>query len=135
MRNVSELWSDVLDVPLAVEATLGHAAGFDVASQLLSDPDVNRVVVAGNGASYYVALALWISSLSVPSGPTIVALPAGLLEPSLRGFGEADRLVVVSSSGELRDALDATRRHATKPFILIPANPESSLGRSASGLV
>ena len=38
---------DVLDVPLAVEATLRQAAGFDIASGLLSGPDVNRVVIAG----------------------------------------------------------------------------------------
>jgi fructoselysine-6-P-deglycase FrlB-like protein len=135
MRDMSDLWSDVVDVPLAVEATLGQAEGVDVASRLLSNPDVNRVVIAGNGASYYVGLALWIGSLSAARGPRIVAVPAGLLELSLRGFGEADRLVVVSSSGELRDAVDATRRHAARPFVLITASPDSPLARSASAVV
>jgi fructoselysine-6-P-deglycase FrlB-like protein len=135
VHRVSDLWADLVAVPAAIDATLDEAIGFDAASILLGDPGVDRVFICGNGASYYVALALWLSSLTAPARPTVVALPAGMLEASLPTLGSADRLLLVSSSGELRDAVEAVDRYPTVPFTVITAYPDSSLGRSATALV
>jgi fructoselysine-6-P-deglycase FrlB-like protein len=132
---VSDLWADLIAVPAAIDATLEEAIGFDTASILLGDPGVDRVFICGNGASYYVALALWLSSLTAPSRPTVVALPAGMMEATLPTLGLADRLLLVSSSGELRDAVEAISRYPTVPFTVITAYPDSSLGRCATALV
>ena len=40
-----------------------------------------RIVVTGNGAAYYAALALWTAALQAPQGPEVVALPAGVRLP------------------------------------------------------
>ncbi len=132
---MSDLWTDLVAVPAAVDSTLEEAIGFDAVGRLLGDPGVERVFICGNGASYYVALALWLGSLTAPTGPTVVALPAGLLEASMPNLGSADRLLLVSASGELRDAVEATHRYPTVPFTVITTQPASSLGRSASALV
>ncbi|MGH3102685.1 MAG: hypothetical protein ACRDN6_01130, partial [Gaiellaceae bacterium] len=66
-------------------------------------------MAAGNGASLYVVQALWLASLrsSATGVPEVVAVPAGLLGTGGFAWREGDRLLAVSSSGELRDVVEA----------------------------
>jgi len=130
--RATQVWAEALGLPEALERTITDARGFDEAAALLGGPAVRRIVATGNGASYYVAHALWLASLaSRPAGlPEVVALPAGLLA---RGFSwrEGDRLLVVSSSGRLRDAIEALEAGAPRPYAAITAAEDSPIGAGA----
>lgn len=126
------LWADTREIPQALERTLGAADGFSAVAALLGRPGVRRVVAAGNGASYYVAQALWLASLSGRDGPEVVPVPAGLLAGAAFRWREGDVLLAFSSSGELRDLLEAVDGGAPSPFALVTASPESSLAGLAS---
>jgi fructoselysine-6-P-deglycase FrlB-like protein len=87
--------------------------------------------VAGNGAALYVAQALWLASLEEDGGFEVVAVPAGVLASSRFAWREGDRLVVVSSSGELRDAVEALEGGAPRPYAAVTANERSRIGSGA----
>jgi fructoselysine-6-P-deglycase FrlB-like protein len=87
--------------------------------------------VAGNGAALYVAHALWLASLEEDGGLEVVAVPAGVLASSRFAWREGDRLVVVSSSGELRDAVEALEGGAPRPYAAVTANERSRIGSGA----
>ena len=63
--QATEIWTDARGIPEAVRDTLAAAEGFDAVAATLRDAGVTRVVASGNGASYYVALALWAFGLFV----------------------------------------------------------------------
>src|SRR5690349_4648681 len=74
------LWRDTCELPQSLAATLDAAEGFDDVAAVLAASGVRRVVVTGNGAAYYVALALWLASLEGSGGgPELVAVPGGLV--------------------------------------------------------
>jgi glutamine---fructose-6-phosphate transaminase (isomerizing) len=116
----------------------------EVASGTPGSPEVaalmsraRRVVVTGNGAAYYAALTLWTAALQWPAGPEVVALPAGALAAGRLSWRPGDLLLVVSSSGELRDVVtllepgSAGRPGPPRPYALLTATPTSVLARTA----
>ena len=105
----TRVWREARGIPRALERTLAEARGFDDVATLVAAEDVRRVVATGNGAALYVAHALWLASLEGQSGFETVVVPAGLLASGRFAWREGDRLVVVSSSGELRDAVEALK--------------------------
>jgi fructoselysine-6-P-deglycase FrlB-like protein len=115
-------------MPRALERTLAEARGFDDVAALIAAEDVRRVIVAGNGAALYVAHALWLASLEEDPGFEVVAVPAGVVASSRFAWREGDRLVVVSSSGELRDAVEALEAGAPRPYAAVTANERSRIG-------
>ena len=126
------IWQDLCDVPSAVQATLDQADGFDDAAALLRRGEVRRIVATGNGAAYYVAHALWLSSLdSDRVEPPIVAVPGGLVAKGRFRWQRGDLLLAVSSSGEFRDVVEAVELGAPRPFVAITARPESTIGAAA----
>jgi len=127
----TRLWREARGIPGALERTLAEARGFDDVAALIGAKDVRRVIVAGNGAALYVAHALWLASLEVESGFELVAMPAGVLASSRFAWREGDRLVVVSSSGELRDAVEALEAGAPRPYAAVTANERSRIGAGA----
>ena len=127
----TELWRDLVEVPEALRQTLAAADGFDAAADALRG--ATRVVATGNGAAYYVAQALWLASLDGVGGPTIEALPGGLVAGGRFGWRDGDRLLAVSSSGEFRDVIDAVEQGAPRPVACVTARPDSSVGRLADG--
>jgi fructoselysine-6-P-deglycase FrlB-like protein len=129
----TRLWSDALALPESLAATLDAAEGFDELHALLARPATTRIVTTGNGASWYAALALWLASLRGPraDAPEIVAVPAGLLAGGELAWREGDVLLAVSSSGELRDLVEAIERPGVPPFGLVTADAGSTLGRAA----
>jgi glucosamine--fructose-6-phosphate aminotransferase (isomerizing) len=136
-RVETRLWSETRRVPVTIARTLERAEGFDDAVAVLRGRGARRIVATGNGAAFYVAHALWLASLS---GPQLVgrehplellAVPAGVLAGGRFGWREGDRLLVVSSSGELRDAIEALAAGVPRPYVAITSSPESTIARGA----
>jgi fructoselysine-6-P-deglycase FrlB-like protein len=126
------LWRDVEELPSSVEATLADTAGLEQVAALVGTPGVRRIVASGNGAAYYVAVALWLASLEGPEGaPEVVAVPSGLLARGAFAWRPDDALLVVSSSGEFRDLVEAIDAGAPTPYAAVTANAGSTLGSRA----
>lgn len=127
------LWQDTARVPDAIAKTLDDATGFDEVAGLLTRPGVKRVVVSGNGASYYVAQVVWLASLSQLHSPVeVIAVPGGLLARGAFPWREGDVLLAISSSGRFRDLIEAVEHDALEvPYGLITAEPTSTLAKSA----
>lgn len=129
----SGIWHDTAEMPDTLAATLDAAEGFDNVARVLSGKGVRRIVASGNGASYYVAQALWLAAMEGESYPAeVVAVPGGLLARGMFRWREGDVFLAISSSGEFRDVIEAVESpDFPRPFGLVTATPESTLGRSA----
>ena len=127
------MWRDALELPAALTATLDDADGFDEVVELLSRPSVRRVVVTGNGASYYVGLNLWASALRDDgSHPDVIAIPAGFIATGHFTWRRGDVVLAISSSGEFRDLVDALLNdEVPRPYAAITATANSTIGRDA----
>jgi glutamine---fructose-6-phosphate transaminase (isomerizing) len=131
----TQLWRDATRIPDVVAATLDRREGFADVLALLSAPNTRRVVVTGNGAAYYVGLALWTASVAGPAGPEVLAVPAGLLASGDLAWRPGDVVLVVSSSGELRDVVELLPASGLpRPFAAVTATPGSSIGRAADAV-
>jgi fructoselysine-6-P-deglycase FrlB-like protein len=125
------LWRDVTELPSSLAATLEDTAGVGEVAALLGADGVRRVVASGNGAAYYVAVALWLASLEGRAGPEVVAVPSGLLARGEFTWRDGDALLVVSSSGEFRDLIEAVEAGAPSPYAAVTATAGSTLGSRA----
>jgi glutamine---fructose-6-phosphate transaminase (isomerizing) len=125
------LWRDLQELPDTLAATLDARDGFAETAALLGATGVRRVVASGNGAAYYVTMALWLAALERGGGPELVAVPAGLLARGAFPWRAGDALLAVSSSGELRDLVEAIDAGAPAPYAAITATPGSALGGRA----
>ncbi len=133
MWRETGLWADVRELPDSVASTLDAAEGFDETAALLSGADVRRIVASGNGAAYYVALALWLAACAGrDGGPEVVAVPSGLLAGGWFRFRPGDRLLAISSSGEFRDLVDAVEAGTVpQPYAAVTATAGSTIERGA----
>ncbi len=131
MLHESGLWQDLQELPEALAATLDARAGVSEAARLLGHGRVRRVVASGNGAAYYVAVALWLASLEGAGGPEVVAVPSGLLARGGFRWRPGDALLAVSSSGEFRDLVEAINAGAPVPYAAVTAHAGSTLGSRA----
>jgi fructoselysine-6-P-deglycase FrlB-like protein len=125
------LWQDLSELPSSVAATLVDDAGAREVAALLGGDGVRRVVASGNGAAYYVCMALWLASLEGLEGPEVVAVPSGLLARGAFAWRPGDVLLAVSSSGEFRDLVEAVDAGTPVPFAAVTANAGSTLGSRA----
>ncbi len=130
MVHSSGLWQDVTEIPRVLSRTLKEHPGHEDAANLLAEPQIRRVVATGNGASYYVAQALWLASLAGPPGPEVTALPVGVLSAGQFHWREGDALFAVSSSGEFRDLVEVAQAAAV-PSVALTAEPGSALAKTA----
>jgi fructoselysine-6-P-deglycase FrlB-like protein len=128
------VWQDVAETPAALQATLDVAAGFAEVVDLMRQKDVRRIVASGNGASYYVAQALWLAALEGDRCPVeVVAIPGGLLAKGLFRWRTGDVLLAISSSGEFRDVVEAIEHpHFRHPFAAVTATPDSRIAGAAA---
>ncbi len=131
MLHETGLWQDVQELPEALAATLDAREGVAEAARLLGSGNVRRVIASGNGAAYYVAVALWLASLEGVGGPEVVAVPSGLLARGAFRWRPGDALLAVSSSGEFRDLVEAIDAGAPAPYVAVTANAGSTLGSRA----
>jgi fructoselysine-6-P-deglycase FrlB-like protein len=123
------LWRDVVEMPSSLRATMEEDAG-EVAALVAAD-GVRRIVASGNGAAYYVAVALWLASLESQGGPEVVAVPSGLLARGSFAWRAGDVFLAVSSSGEFRDLVEAADAGVPAPYAAVTANAGSTLGSRA----
>jgi glucosamine--fructose-6-phosphate aminotransferase (isomerizing) len=123
------LWRDVVEMPSALRATMEEDV--EAVAALVGADDVRRVVASGNGAAYYVAVALWLASLGSRDGPEVVAVPSGLLARGAFAWRPGDLFLAVSSSGEFRDLVEAVDAGAPAPYAAVTANAGSTLGARA----
>ena len=126
------LWRDALGIPEVLTDLLAGPPGLSDAAAVLGG--AQRIVLTGNGAAYYAALAAALSAADA-AGPPWTAVPAGLLASGHHAARPGDVMVVVSSSGELRDVVSAARAGLPHPLVLLTATPGSSLGRAADVVV
>jgi fructoselysine-6-P-deglycase FrlB-like protein len=127
----TRLWREAREIPRALEQTVDQAHGFDDVAALLAADDVSRVIATGNGAALYVAHAVWLASLEGDGRLELLAVPAGVLASGRFAWRKGDRLLVVSSSGELRDAVEALEAGAPRPYAAVTANEHSTIGAGA----
>ncbi|MBD0347675.1 MAG: SIS domain-containing protein [Thermoleophilia bacterium] len=135
MRKLEEtaVWREARAIPEALERTVEAARGIDDVAALVAGR--KRVVVTGNGASYYAALALWLASLDNETSPVdVVAIPAGLLAGGEFAWRSGDVLLAISSSGELRDVVEAIRASPPVPVAAITATADSTIARAATAV-
>ena len=127
------IWQDNCELPRALQATLDEAEGFEEVARLLTRPGVRRIVASGNGASYYVAHALWLAALESDRYPVeVVAVPGGLIAKGRFRWREGDVLLAISSSGEFRDVIEAIESESfPHPFAAVTANAGSTIGTAA----
>jgi fructoselysine-6-P-deglycase FrlB-like protein len=124
------LWRDVAELPDSLSATLSARDGFEQTAALLGSERVRRIVATGNGASYYVAVALWLASLKGRPGPEVVAVPSGLVARGSFDWRPGDVLLAVSTSGEFRDLVEAVES-VPSPCAAITATADSAIGTMA----
>jgi fructoselysine-6-P-deglycase FrlB-like protein len=125
------VWREARRIPRALERTLAEARGFDDVAAFVAADDVRRVIATGNGAALYAAYTLWLASLEGEGRFELLAVPAGVLASGRFAWREGDRLLVVSSSGELRDAVEALEAGAPRPYAAVTANERSTIGSGA----
>ena len=128
------LWRETSAIPETIGRTLDDTHGAAAVARLIRAPDVRRVVATGNGAAYYAATALWLASLGGRPGPEILCVPAGLLARGAFSWREGDVVLAFSSSGEMRDVIEALDAGAPTPFAAITASPESTIGARADAI-
>ncbi len=128
------LWRETCAAPSTLEQTLGDTDGVAAVARLMGGDGVRRVVATGNGAAYYAATALWLASLGDRPGPQVLCVPAGLLARGAFAWRDGDVLLAFSSSGEMRDVIEALEAGAPTPFAAITASPESTIGSRASAV-
>lgn len=127
------VWQDVAEMPATLQATLDAATGFAEVVDLLKRKDVRRIVASGNGASYYVAQALWLAALEGDHNPVeVIAVPGGLIAKGLFRWRSGDALLAISSSGEFRDIIEAIEHpRFRQPFAAVTATPDSTIAETA----
>ncbi len=131
----SHLWRETCAIPEALAVTLSSLPpDLEKVTELLGAPGVRRIVATGNGAAYYAALALWLASLESATGPEVVTVPAGLVARGAFRWRTGDRLLAFSSSGEMRDVIEALDAGAPQPCAAITATPTSSIGTRAGAV-
>ena len=131
MWRETGIWQDVSELPASLAATLDAREGVSETATLLGAGDVRRIVATGNGAAYYVALALWLASLEGRPGPEVVAVPSGLVARGGFRWRPGDVLLAISSSGEFRDLVEAIAT-VPAPYAAVTATPGSTVGSSAA---
>lgn len=131
MLEETGLWHDLSELPETLAATLEAHVGFSDVAEMLGAPGVRRVVASGNGAAYYVCVALWLASLEGREGPEVLAVPSGLLARDDFAWRPGDVLLAVSSSGEFRDLIEAIEGRAPLPYAAVTSTPASTIGSRA----
>ncbi|MFL5928793.1 MAG: SIS domain-containing protein [Gaiellaceae bacterium] len=91
-----------------------------------------RVLVTGNGASYYAGLLAALAALE--TRVDLQAVPSGVLRKVVPR--EGDGALVVSVSGEFRDLVEAVADDLLpRPLVVVTASPDSTLARAADAVV
>lgn len=129
--RTTRLWQETRGIPETLAATLASAP---TTGTLFAGESTRRIVATGNGASYYVALALWLAALETGAGPEVVAVPAGLVARGAFRWRDGDALLAISTSGEMRDVIEALDAGVPVPVGVITSQCDSTIARKAVGV-
>jgi glucosamine--fructose-6-phosphate aminotransferase (isomerizing) len=128
----SRLWQDASELPNSLSDSLDRADGHAELARAIGNASISRLVLSGNGASWYVANAAWLAAIETDLELDVVTVPAGILAGGTFRWRKGDFLLAISSSGSLRDLLEAAEHPGLpRPFGLITAEADSPLARSA----
>lgn len=128
----STLWRDATELPESLTESLQRADCHQELAHAIAHASIRRLVLSGNGASWYVANAAWLAAIETELSLDVVTVPAGILASGTYRWRKGDFLLAISSSGSLRDLLEAAEQpNLPRPFGLITAHEDSPLGRSA----
>jgi fructoselysine-6-P-deglycase FrlB-like protein len=127
----SGLWDDLRDVPQHLRRTLDATTGMAEVISILRNGDCGRIILTGNGASYYAGLTAATAALLSPTPKPWLAVPAGLLLAGRVELRKRDVLIAISSSGELRDIIESSNRTRVAPMVAITADSASTIARTA----
>ncbi len=123
------IWRAVEDLPATLAATTARSTGLDAAAAVLADAE--RILVTGNGASYYAGVATWLASLE--TNENVQSVPSGLLRRLAHRPGDA--VLAVSVSGEFRDLVEALEEDVLpRPLVAVTAATGSTLARHADAV-
>ncbi len=129
------LWQDLCETPEMLAATLDVAAGHGELVGLLASRQSARIVATGNGASFYVATAFWLASLSARLEVPVVAVPAGLFASGTFSLRPDDLVLAFSASGELRDLVElAHSPRRAGAFGLVTSTASSTLAAQSDAV-
>jgi fructoselysine-6-P-deglycase FrlB-like protein len=134
--SASALWQDVCDMPGNLQESVRLSDGIETLADRLVDESVRRIVAVGNGASYYVAQALWLAALVGERCPKeVIAVPSGLVARGTFRWRDGDLLLAISSSGEFRDIVEAIDS-GTPPagLVTVTAEPDSTVARASDAV-
>ena len=134
--STSAIWQDVCDVPANLQETVELSTGIEALADRIADESVRRIVAVGNGASYYVAQALWLATLAGERCPKdVIAVPSGLVARGTFRWRDGDLLFAISSSGEFRDIIEAIDS-GTRPagVVTVTAEPDSTVARASDAV-
>jgi fructoselysine-6-P-deglycase FrlB-like protein len=134
----TRLWADLQHAPGVLQRTLAARDGIISAAGLLRSGKARRLVAVGNGASSYIAQALWLASLETPGAAPVqvTAVPAGLLTTGRFSWEAGDAMLAISASGEARDLISAMRNLPKGVSRLaLTASPESTIAGLADAVV
>src|SRR3954468_1089972 len=128
-----DVWHETALAPEVLASTLEERVGFADVLALLRRDGTRRLVVTGNGASSYVAHAVWLAALAGRPAPVeVLGVPTGLLATGDLPLGAGDVLLAISASGELRDLVDLLAdRPAGLAVAALTGSPESTIGTQA----
>jgi fructoselysine-6-P-deglycase FrlB-like protein len=134
--STSALWQDVCDMPDNLRQSIGLSAGIDALADRMVDESVRRIVAVGNGASYYVAQALWLAALAGERCPKeVIAIPSGLVARGAFRWRDGDLLLAISSSGEFRDIVEAIDSGSGPAgLVTVTGEPDSTVARASDAV-
>ena len=128
----TDLWQDAQGVPASVEETLARAEGHDELADAIASQSVKRLILSGNGASWYAANAGWLAGIHTGLELDVASVPAGILAGGAFPWRKGDLVLALSSSGQLRDLLEAVEQPGfPRPLALLTASSDSPLAREA----
>ncbi|CAN5908400.1 hypothetical protein BH23ACT10_BH23ACT10_28800 [soil metagenome] len=126
----ADVWVEARGVPDALRRTLDDATGFADVIDLLRG--ARRIVASGNGAAYYVALAMDLAAQETAGAPEVKAVPAGMLSSGRFVWRDGDVLLSVSSSGQQRDIIEALEQGAPPHYATVTSAPTAPIGAGAT---
>jgi fructoselysine-6-P-deglycase FrlB-like protein len=131
----TSLWSDTKRIPEVLSANLDRGDSLVHTLSQIGVDGAGRIVVTGNGASYYAAQTMAVAaSLGGRTGPEVFAAPAEWLVSPHFTWRADDRLIVVSTSGELKEAIVAMDS-TPAPTMAITQDATSSVGVRADACI
>ncbi|MFV0452800.1 MAG: SIS domain-containing protein [Propioniciclava sp.] len=90
-----------------------------------------RIVITGNGAALYAGRVLESALRGTPAAPAAIAVEAGVIAAGALAWRDGDVVLVVSSSGELGDAVTLLPDRLPRPRVVLTAAEDSTLGSAA----